>query len=67
MRNLDSIQGPETLSVREGFGSVRRCPSGCYHISFLNLSFRITRVQYRQLLEMLADAEDTTTSSQCTH
>jgi hypothetical protein len=57
-RARETHESLRVLAARKGFGSVSRCPSGCYHISLPNLSFRVTLAQYRALLEMLADAEE---------
>jgi hypothetical protein len=52
------MSGTRVLSVRPKFGSVSRCPNGCFHVSLPNLTFRVTETEYRVLLDMLAEAAE---------
>lgn len=59
MRLIDSGPGQgRILAAREGFGSVSRCPAGCYHVRLPHVAFRVSAREYRMLLELLADSAE---------
>ncbi len=48
----------DVLSTRNGFGSVARCPQGCFHVGLPTLAFRLPERQFWTFVEMLNEAAE---------